>query len=298
MDTIDENVFRVTIFPDYSYHDFVGHIMPVIRKEHEGTQETISYEFVPGVFTKALEKASRGEKVFLIIEEMSRGNIAAIFGDIFQLLDRSKTGESEFGIDNPAIQKYLNITEKIKLPANFNILGTVNTSDQNVFVMDTAFKRRFDFEYVSVVPKDEDPEKKINNFSFKIGKEDFEWYPFFQALNKFIVDDLELPEDKQIGLFFLRDKENEVENLKQIRTKLLQYLWHDVEKAKFMADKSLFRTIGDNKKKNYTSFSYIYNDLEKGENIFCDKIWVYYQDFFKYTRGVMTSNNGEAANES
>jgi len=122
----------------------------------------ISYEFVPGIFTTALFAAlrnqDRGIDVYLILEEMSRGDIASIFGDIFQLLDRDDTGKSMYGINNKSIYEYLILNgvikagHKIIIPSNLHIIGTVNTSDQNVNVIDTAFKRRFDFKYIGVDP--------------------------------------------------------------------------------------------------------------------------------------------------
>lgn len=143
----DEHIFRVTFHPEYTYSDFVGQILPTVKKNGE-----VSYDFAKGVFTLALEKAYQdtSKEVFLIIEEMSRGNCSAIFGDIFQLLDRDNVGTekgwSKYFINNPIIAKdIIALTDdRIKLPANLSILGTVNTSDQNVFVMDTAFKRRFE----------------------------------------------------------------------------------------------------------------------------------------------------------
>ena len=102
-------VFRTTIYRDYSYFDFVGNIMPVTK------DGKISYEFVPGIFTTALFAALRNQDsridVYLILEEMSRGDIASIFGDIFQLLDRDDTGKSMYGINNKSIYEYLILIE-------------------------------------------------------------------------------------------------------------------------------------------------------------------------------------------
>src|SRR5699024_5444594 len=125
-------------------------------KDRNGSTE-ISYEFVNGIFVQSLITALNNKEhdVFLVLEEMSRGNIVSIFGELFQLLDRDSDGDSEYSLRNSNItaelKKYvLNwYSDEIYLPKNFHILGTINTSDQNVFVMDTAFKRRFDFEYIS-----------------------------------------------------------------------------------------------------------------------------------------------------
>lgn len=250
-------VYRTTIYSDYSYFDFVGSIMP------RSIDGVISYEFNPGVFTLALKYAIDNPfiPVFLVVEEMSRGNIASIFGDIFQLLDRDlKTGESEYGINNSLISSYLeNSIDIIKLPSNLSIIGTVNTSDQNVNVIDTAFKRRFDFEYMSV-----DPIVGKNEYIFKMKDKFYSWNEFYVDLNKFIVENLELPEDKQIGQFFIKFKENDKEyNNKQIANKLLHYLWEDVQSIS-LTDSSIFD-------KKYKSFSKIYEDLNNGEYIFSEE---------------------------
>ena len=250
----DDNpyVFRTTIYRDYSYFDFVGNIMPVTK------DGKISYEFVPGIFTTALFAALRnqdsGIDVYLILEEMSRGDIASIFGDIFQLLDRDDTGKSMYGINNKSIYEYLILNGVIKpgykivIPKNLHIIGTVNTSDQNVNVIDTAFKRRFDFKYVGV-----EPVKSNNNDN------QYEWVKLYQAINHVIINDLGLAEDKQLGPFFLKDKGNDDLNRDQVANKLLHYLWQDVERVSYTSG-SLFAD-------GITSFSQLYYAFEKRENI-------------------------------
>ena len=130
----DDRIFRTTFHPEYTYNDFVGQLLPKVENTASGATN-ISYEFTKGVFTRALEKAyeDTAKEVFLIIEEMSRGDCAAIFGDIFQLLDRESQGVdigfSKYFINNDIIAKdIIAITDdKVKLPPKFNILGTVNT---------------------------------------------------------------------------------------------------------------------------------------------------------------------------
>ena len=141
--------YRVAFYSDYYYSDFVGGLKP-----HRG-EGGIDYKFEPGPFAEAL-RDSFTKPTYLIIEEINRGNAAAIFGDIFQLLDREK-GHSEYSITNPELYNYLvkegvsDLEEnKVYLPAGLNILCTMNTADQNVFVLDTAFKRRFRMEYVPI----------------------------------------------------------------------------------------------------------------------------------------------------
>lgn len=262
----DDNpyVFRTTIYRDYSYFDFVGNIMPVTK------DGKISYEFVPGIFTTALFAALRnqdsGIDVYLILEEMSRGDIASIFGDIFQLLDRDDTGKSMYGINNKSIYEYLILNGvlkagyKIIIPSNLHIIGTVNTSDQNVNVIDTAFKRRFDFEYVGVEPIKSNNNDYVNNFSINFTSADqYEWVKLYQAINHVIINDLGLAEDKQLGPFFLKDKGNDNLNRKQVANKLLHYLWQDVERVSYTSG-SLFAD-------GITSFSQLYYAFEKQENI-------------------------------
>ena len=172
-------VFKTTVYSDYSYYDFIGNIIPTKK------DDSIEYEFQPGIFTQALDMAFMysDKDIFLVVEEMSRGDIASIFGDIFQLLDRDADGISEYSINNGSISYWLERNgirlKKIYLPSNLHILGTVNTSDQNVNVIDTAFKRRFDFIYVSVDPAHNEKGELLNEFTFELYSEgktlEFEW---------------------------------------------------------------------------------------------------------------------------
>lgn len=271
-DVKDSNpyIFRTTIYPDYSYYDFVGSILPKVDKEND----SITYDFIPGIFTKALATAIKNPKkdIYLIIEEMSRGNIAAIFGDIFQLLDRDENGVSEYTIKNDLIGDLLkkmgidSPTNNIYLPDNLHIIGTINTSDQNVFVIDTAFKRRFEFEYVDIDPvKDPVTGEYLNNFTFVLDNYTIDWVDFYRELNKFIVKELELPEDKQIGQFFIKFNKNDSEsNFRQIYNKLLQYLWEDVQ-AVSISDVRLF-------KEDIVSFADAYKMLKAKHNVFNEKL--------------------------
>ena len=269
----DDNpyVFRTTIYRDYSYFDFVGNIMPVTK------DGKISYEFVPGIFTTALFTAlrnqDRGIDVYLIIEEMSRGDIASIFGDVFQLLDRDDTGKSMYGINNKSIYEYLILNgvikagHKIIIPANLHIIGTVNTSDQNVNVIDTAFKRRFDFKYVDVNPikvKDK-VDEYVNDFDICFTDTDiYRWVKLYQAINHVIINDLGLTEDKQLGPFFLKDKKNNNSNREQVANKLLHYLWQDVERVSYKKG-SLFDT-------GIKSFGQLYSEFKNKKNILSESV--------------------------
>lgn len=197
-----ENVYRVTLHPEYEYSDFVGQLLP---------QEDGTFDYNIGVFSSAYAYAKDHPNipVFMILEEMSRANVAAVFGDLFQLLDRKENGSSEYAIDNPMVAKIIAKSRglnayknKLVLPSNLYIIGTVNTSDQNVFVMDTAFKRRFRWVYKSTDV--EDINKFENNPNINLFDEVVvDWYSFYTELNEFITDTLEMSEDKQVGPYFV-----------------------------------------------------------------------------------------------
>lgn len=280
----DDRVFRVTFYPDFTYSDFIGQLLPrVIPSALPGGASTITYDFQKGVFTQALEKAyeNTANDVYLIIEEMSRGDCAAIFGDIFQLLDRERTGVnsgySKYFITNELIAKDIiplrTSGNKVKLPPNFHILGTVNTSDQNVYVMDTAFKRRFEWEYVSTDPVLDSPVGVTpvvykNNVQLNIHDgstlKSISWVDLYQKLNDFIADDgyLGLGEDKQLGPFFIEfDTTPGADHKKQVKNKLLHYLWSDVHKASYKSDVRLF-------KDDLSTFKKLYEAFERDEQIF------------------------------
>lgn len=250
-------VFRVTLHPEYEYSDLVGQLRPSVKEN-----DRVTYELAPGVFTSALKKAVENpdKHVFLIMEEMSRSNVAAVFGDLFQLLDRDATGRSQYSINNELLaNKVFGIGPDqandfpVFLPSNLTIIGTVNTNDQNVFVMDTAFKRRFLWKYVST---NIDLAHFTNNAKIEIATDySIDWAVFYQSLNHFIVADLGLAEDKQIGPYFINfQDEGKVDENGQpvlvdrkqatelVRDKLLQYLWEDVAKVaqNTFVDKKLF----------------------------------------------------------
>jgi len=272
-----ECTFRVTFHPEFTYSDFIGQLLPKVIDKPSGDKE-ITYDFSKGILTQSLEKAyeDTSKTIYLILEEMSRGDVAAIFGDIFQLLDRFQSGPqkgfSRYFVNNDLVAKEITAISdnKIKLPPNLCILGTVNTSDQNVFVMDTAFKRRFDWEYISTKPVKDSQGKYFNNISIKIIKNDsstkeFEWVKFYMALNKFIShkDYLELGEDKQIGQFFIEFDLNESADLikNRLQNKMLQYLWNDIQKASFKRSISLFAS-------SISSFSELYDKFGADDCVF------------------------------
>lgn len=223
-------------------------------------ESKISYEFTPQTYTKAYVKAwqNPGEQVYLIIEEINRGNCAQIFGDLFQLLDR-KNGVSEYPIDadndlKDYLEKELGVGHegiangKLKLPANLNIIATMNTSDQSLFPMDSAFKRRWSWKCVPVDYKNPDSEK----FTIKIGEDkEYNWHKFLKIINKKIKDITD-SEDKQMGNFFITgdiDKDQFVD-------KVMFYLWNDILKEEYNTSRNHFRYKKNESDSETTQFSF------------------------------------------
>ena len=230
-------VYRTTFYQDYTNTDFVGQIRPKINN-----QGNVTYEFNPGPFTLALKNAfeNPNENVALIIEELNRGNVPNIFGDIFQLLDRQKNGTSRYRITNVNIQDYLKNKSSykkdyIEIPKNLFIFATMNTSDQNVFTLDTAFKRRWKFKKIDNILLKED---KIGN-KYVPGLKNINWEKFVKTINKHIIKHATSlsAENKQLGKYFvdedlLMNDENDEndEKLEEFAYKVFEYLWTDVTK--------------------------------------------------------------------
>lgn len=285
--------FRVTIHPEYTYSDFVGQLLPVVSELHP-----VEFRFKKGPFTEALREAyaDTASEVFLIIEELSRGNAAAILGDIFQLLDRDRHGVSKYPIRNSDIADQIPTlpTDEIRLPSNFNILCTVNTNDQNVYPMDTAFKRRFNWKYIPTKPAMTEDEtginKELNNPKLYIDSDpvvETNWQSFYMALNSFITDKnngMGKDEDKQVGQFFIdfpsalitvsHSNTDDIRNNAKIevndiiKNKLLQYLWQDVQgNGSFGTNVSLFDTSISSFEKLYT----IYGTAKVFSDVFIER---------------------------
>ena len=256
---LQKNIFRTTFYLDYSNSDFVGQILPKVEGDN------VKYEHNPGPFTKALTRAfNTNDMVYLIIEEINRGNAAAIFGDLFQLLDRKKeddsyglSGESEYPITNEFIESYLkkNVDggydkEVIYIPNNLTILATMNTSDQNVFPLDTAFKRRWDMERV---------EGDIDACEFKdyyIPYTEITWQNFQEEVNKKISEcslNGLITEDKQLGpwfaskdMFVKEEKQGDKKRLEKFVYNIMDYIYNDVckfEKEGWFAGEVSFSDI-------------------------------------------------------
>lgn len=219
---VGSHVERLVFHPDYTNSDFIGQILPVVDKEN-GNQ--VTYEFIPGPFTIILRDAYTHpqQNYILVIEELNRGNAPAIFGDIFQLLDRvviKKTidgvtypiGTSEYDITNKNISEivYQEPTHKIRIPSNLSILATMNTSDQNVFTLDTAFQRRWKMRLI---------ENSFDNVRPSLSDclildTGVTWRRFCETINTQIVGNkakMASSEDKRLGVYFVHEND----------------LWHD-----------------------------------------------------------------------
>ena len=194
------NYERVTFHPDYSYANFVGTYKPVPDKDEDG-HNVITYKYVPGPFMRIYVKAvlsGRTENVkpyLLIIEEINRANVAAVFGDIFQLLDMDEKGVSEYPIQaSEDLKEYLATElgglpddfEQIRIPDNMFIWATMNSADQGVFPMDTAFKRRWDFTYLGIDDSEEELIGKYVILGSK-NKQKVEWNKLRKAINTFLA---------------------------------------------------------------------------------------------------------------
>lgn len=232
---IDEDHYeRVTFYPDYSYGQFVGMYKPI------SDGKDIKYDFVVGPFLRLLSKALKSkedgtnEDFVLIVEEINRANAAYVFGDMFQLLDRDEYGKSEYDIsiskdmeqffakdENPNISK-------LYLPDNFYIWATMNSGDQGVMPLDSAFKRRFDDYKLVSIDENEDVIKGIRVNINGVGN--VEWNDFRKALNIYLIETFNVKEDKLIGPFFIKPKvlKDSVLFDRAFEDKLLMYLAEDV----------------------------------------------------------------------
>ena len=281
-DNVSQYTKRVVFHPEYTNADFIGQILP--RSDASGN--TISYPFVAGPFTQllALAYTHKNQNFALIIEEINRGNAAAIFGELFQLLDRLDkdeegssngykytSGWSSYPVTNDSInhaifEAYMPKADDrdfapfipkenfeqykenigIRLPPNFSIFATMNTSDQNVFKLDNAFKRRFDLELIPNIFGDENGKltaEEENQRDAEIEGFGFTWNNFRETVNEIITRpenefDISSFSDRQIGCWFVKAEEKSKEDTnikselkiprKTFLNKVLEYLWDDV----------------------------------------------------------------------
>ena len=269
--TNGHNRIRTTFHPETDYHSFVGSYKPVM----DGIN--IKYDFVPQAFTKAYCNAwlNPEQPYFLIIEEINRGNCAQIFGDLFQCLDRDDNGYSKYEINcdkdlanylksvfeissnKEAVESYKGIVQtedfdKIILPNNLYILATMNTSDQSLFPMDSAFKRRWDWEFVPINYED------AISLNIVVGDSTYNWGKFIENINPKIKE-LTSSEDKQLGNRFVNPKDGNI-TFDQFRSKVLFYLWSEVYKDEFGTQSSIFKyEIEENNPIDF-QFGELYNE--------------------------------------
>lgn len=249
---------RVTFYSDYTYSQFIGTYKPY------DLGGEITYKFVPGPFTrlliKALKSGLNGEdkKYYLVIEEINRAKAASVFGDMFQLLDRDDSGASEYSINlsedmanffNEEFSEIKGTIDRIKIPNNLYILATMNSADQGVFPMDTAFKRRWDFKYIGVdegeFQKDSSGQAvECQGETFNISGTDIEWNVLRRAINaRLSSPEIKVHEDKLMGPFFMKIKgkdgkllfdpaKKDDEFIELFCDKVLMYLFEDAVKTK------------------------------------------------------------------
>ena len=200
-------------------------------------QKQIVYRFVAQAFTNAYVRAWQTEEpVFLVIEEINRGNCAQIFGDLFQLLDRDDAGKSKYPIipdtdlgnfirekliSNENIPDNIRNAEEMALPSNLFIWASMNTSDQSLFPIDSAFKRRWDWKYVPI-------ENAHKNYVIVVNNTEYVWWEFLKAINKEVFE-LTNSEDKQLGYFFVKRLDGIIDAATLVN-KVYFYLWNDVFK--------------------------------------------------------------------
>jgi hypothetical protein len=278
-----EQVIRTTFHPDSDYSTFVGCYKPIMKsvlqtyvvegKEKpvidmatgkQSEKEEIVYNYTPQAFVQAYIKAwtNPSKPIILVIEEINRGNCAQIFGDIFQLLDRGDDSVSDYEINpDKALEDYLKgyfekypdveirdeirTGESMKLPANLYIWATMNTSDQSLFPIDSAFKRRWEWKYLPINNHED------KNYKIEIGSTKYDWWGFLSKINQ-VIGDTTSSEDKKLGYFFAKANAKGIVTAEQFVGKVLFYLWNDVFKN-YGFDNQIFDK-GDNKKFDFSEF--------------------------------------------
>jgi len=280
----DTKVERLVFHPDYTYSDFIGQILPAVD---EGGQ--VSYKFTAGPFTNILHDAyvNPATEYILIIEEINRGNAPAIFGEVFQLLDRKvevrdvdddgyPVGTSEYGITNANIATivYGDPTHKVRIPSNLSIIGTMNTSDQNVFTLDTAFQRRWDMRLI---------ENNFDNVDPRLADAvildtTVTWRNFCTEINKIVVGNgarMSSAEDKRLGAYFvhLRDLKYD-DDMGDL----------DGDEYKTLIQKERAKTLSDSEQKKLAGI----REAMKQNRRFPEKVIKYlWDDAFKFNREVI-----------
>ena len=297
-----ERVVRTTFHPDSDYSTFVGAYKPTTKSvqrydiynkpmTRDGApvmEQIITYEFVEQAFLQAYIDAwtNRDEPEFLIIEEINRGNCAQIFGDLFQLLDRGDNGYSDYAIradkdlqkhlctafEDVEIADYPNVKtgKELLLPGNLYIRATMNTSDQSLFPIDSAFKRRWDWKYVPIAKGYENGTEL--NWMIEVDGDLYDWWTFVTTINKHVFDTTN-SEDKQLGFFFCKAKANII-SAETFVCKVIFYLWNDVFKD-FGFDDKIFEDNEDNEnpKLSFDKFYLANGEVNEGKvRMFLDNL--------------------------
>lgn len=248
-------VVRTTFHPDSDYSTFVGAYKPKMEVmprynpqtgEQMGVEKRIVYAYTPQAFLKAYITAWQNpeQPVYLIIEEINRGNCAQIFGDLFQLLDRGDDGHSCYPIKADqdmqmhlmevfagydALPENIRSGEELVLPSNLYIWSTMNTSDQSLFPIDSAFKRRWEWKYIPITQGKDKESGKLMQWSIEAEGMSYDWWSFLEVMNK-RVGDITSSEDKKLGFFFCKADEQGIISADKFVGKVLFYLWNDVFK--------------------------------------------------------------------
>lgn len=273
----DDNSIKITFHPDTDYATFVGSYKPF--PVAGGT--SITYGFAEQAFLKAYIKAwETDQDTFLIIEEINRGNCAQIFGDVFQIIERAETGYSRYPVDiNSEIELYLKkhfedlekgdaaakakavryknhfkgVFNKISLPDNLFIHASMNTSDQSLFPIDSAFKRRWDWEYVPIKFDGTEADK----YQILINSKKYSWRKFIEKIN-FKIQTITESEDKLLGQFFIKSFDNLITE-ESFKSKVLFYIWNDVLKDESQTEENYFFRTKPSEELGSKSFTF--NDL-------------------------------------
>ena len=261
-----ENYARVTFHPNYMYGNFIGSFKPFVKRlttldgelkrdDDGNTQETITYQYVAGALMQQLIKAYKNtdQNYLLVIDEINRANVASVFGDVFQLLDRDNSGYSEYEITtSKELQDYLKVElenvvlddvlkarlgedfSSLVLPPNLYIWATMNSADQGVMPMDTAFRRRWDFTYIGVNEAADSNKDEFLEYEFKVDENNkANWDLFRRQINR-KLSTLGIPEDKLLGSYFIGKQILETKDLDTItnviKNKVLMYLYEDAAK--------------------------------------------------------------------
>ena len=318
------NTVKTVFHPEYTYADFMGKLLPLTQGN------SIIYKFYPGHFLRILGMAYLGliegkkDNYLLVIDELNRGNAAAIFGTVFQLLDRESDGWSSYEVDisemelvglleamhlKPIIQDgtieikdqrntkipYEDFCQRrkdelaannsdgsrvfsllqqrrINIPHNLSIIATINTSDESIYYLDSAFKRRWNWEYVKAPgewPISEELLKKLLDVKLIINQEEKDWLSYLMGINEFIKSNHQVIrriEDKQIGWWFIKPENNKVD-IDEVKYKLMFYLWDSV----FARDKRPLEQFlsAPNNQVKLTSYSDFLSYMEK----FMEKVY-------------------------